>query len=216
VAEGSIDADRLEQEVSVALTSLEWNSSYRFEVIASNTDGTVRSYPQTFMTGSPPPSGCPDGCPDNPPVESKLEPWVLEGATKEADEAPRIGAEEEAKAKEEAERPGKEAAARAANEREVHEAGERAGRETAEREAKKKEEEKAAVARSVRCVVPRLRGDSLASARTVLGRAHCSLGKVSRPRERQRKLVVSAQSVRAGRKVAQGTAVAVKLGPAKG
>jgi hypothetical protein len=216
VAEGSIEAGRLEQEVSVALTSLEWDSSYIFEVIASNKDGTARSYPQTFTTGSPPPPGCPDGCSDNKPAEFKAEPWNEEGAAREADEAPRLEEEREAKAKEEAERPAKEAAARAAKEREVHEAGERAGRETAEREAKKREEEKAAAARSVRCVVPKLKGDSLVVARSALGKAHCSLGKVSRPHERQRKLVVSAQSVRAGRQLAKGTAVAVRLGPARG
>jgi hypothetical protein len=108
VADGSIEAGRLEQEVSVALTSLEWDSSYRFEVVASNKDGTARSYPQAFTTGSPPPIGCPDGCSENKPAEFKVEPWNEEGAAREANEAPRIGAEEEAKAKEEAERPAKE------------------------------------------------------------------------------------------------------------
>jgi hypothetical protein len=69
-----------------------------------------------------------------------------EGATREANEAPRIGAEEEAKKREEEERPAKEAAAAAAKEREIREAGERAGREAAAKEeaaAKKKLEEKA-------------------------------------------------------------------------
>jgi hypothetical protein len=147
VADGSIEAARLEEEVNVPLTSLEWNTTYNFEVIASNKDGTVSSYPQSFTTGSPPPAGCPDGCSDDPPVESKLEPWVLEGAEREAKEAPRLEEEREAKAKEEAERPAKEAAAAAAKEREIREAGERAGREAAAKEeaAKKKklEEEKA-------------------------------------------------------------------------
>jgi hypothetical protein len=216
VADGSIEAGRLEQEVSVALTSLEWDTSYRFEVIASNKDGTARSYPQSFSTGSPPPPGDPNGSGAGAPYEGKLEPWVLEGAEREAKEAPRLEEEREAKAREEAERPAKEAAARAAKEREVHEAGERAGRETAEREAKKQEEEKALAARSVRCLVPRLRGDSLAAARSSLGKAHCTLGKISGPRERQRELVVSTQSVRAGRRLARGAAVAVKLGPARG
>jgi hypothetical protein len=215
VAGGSIEAGRLEQEISVVLTSLEWDSSYSFEVIASNKDGTVRSL-QTFTTGSPPPAGCPDGCSENKPAEFKAESWNEEGAAREADEAPRLEEEREAKAKEEAERPAKEAAARAAEERGVREGGERAGREAAERETKMKEAEKAAAARSVRCVVPKLKGDSLAAARSALSRAHCSLGKVSRPRERQRKLVVSAQSVRAGRQLAQGTAIAVKLGPVRG
>ena len=71
-----------------------------------------------------------------------------EGATREANEAPRIGAEEEAKKRQEEERPAKEAAASAAKEREIREAGERAGREAAAKEeaAKKKQEEEKAKA----------------------------------------------------------------------
>ncbi len=208
VADGSIQAGRLEQEVSVALTSLVWETTYRFEVIASNTDGTVRSYPQTFETGSPPPPGCPDGCSEDKPVESKLEQWVLEGAEREAKEAPKLEEEREAKAKEEAERPAKEAAARAAKEREVREAGERAGREAAEQEAK--------VNAAPSCVVPRLKDDSLAVARHALGKAHCKLGKVSKPRGQHKTLVVTGQGTKGGKRLANGAAVAVKLGPARG
>jgi hypothetical protein len=216
IAQGSIEASRLEEIVSVNLMGLKWNYSYTFVVIASNSDGRRESYPQTFTTGSPPPPGCPDGCSENKPVEFKAEPWNEEGASHEADEAPRLEAERRAKAKEEEERPIKEAAARAAKERELREAGERAGREATERETKMKEAEKAAAARLARCVVPKLKGDSLAAARTALGKAHCSLGKVSRPRARQRKLVVSMQSLRAGRQLVKGTTVAVKLGPVRG
>jgi hypothetical protein len=208
VADGSIQASRLEQEVSIALTSLEWEASYRFEVIASNADGTVRSYPQTFTTGLAPPPGCPDGCRVEQPVESKQEPWGLEGAERVGDEAPRLEEEREAKAKEEAERPAKEAAERAAKEREVREAGERAGREAAELEAK--------VSAAPSCVVPRLKGDSLAAARSALGRAHCKLGKVSKPRGHHMRLVVTGQGAKDGKKLASGAAVAVRLGLARG
>jgi hypothetical protein len=214
VADGSINSG-LEHEVNVPLTSLEWNTSYTFEVIASNKDGTVSSYPQTFTTGSPPPAGCPDGCSENKPYESKLEPWVLEGAEREAKEAPRLEEEREAKAKEEAERPAKEAAARAAHEREIREAGERAGREAAERERLAKEQSaKQAVA--AMCHVPSLKGDSLAAARRALSKAHCKLGKVSKSRGHHKTLVVSSQSAKSGKTLADGAAVAVKLGPARG
>jgi hypothetical protein len=209
VADGSINSG-LEHEVNVPLTSLEWDTSYTFQVTASNKDGTATSYPQTFTTGSPPPAGCPDGCSDNKPYESKLEPWVLEGAEREAREAPRLGAEEEAKAKEEAERPGKEAAARAAKEREIREAGERAGREAAERELLAKQ------ASTTMCVVPSLEGDSLTAARRALGMVHCKLGKVSKPHGHHKTLVVAGQSAKSGKTLADGAAVAVKLGPARG
>ena len=215
VGEGSIEASRLEQVVSVNLTSLKWNYSYSFVVTATNEDGRRESYPQTFTTPSSPPAGDPGGSGAGAPYEFKEEPWNEAGASREADEAPQLEAERQAKAKEEAERPAEEAAARAAKERAVREAGERAGREAAEREAKMKEAEKTAAASSVRCLVPRLRGDSLAAARSALSKAHCGLGKVNRARKEQRKLVVSTQSVRAGRVLAKGTAVAVKLGPAR-
>jgi len=214
VADGSID-EGLEHEVSVSLTSLEWNTSYIFEVIASNADGTARSYPQTFTTGSPPPAGCPDGCSENKPAEFKAESWNQEGAQREANEAPRLEEEREAKAKEEAERPGKEAAARAANERNLREQGERAGREAAERERLAKEQI-AKQAAAAMCHVPSLKGDPLAAARSALSKAHCKLGKVSKSRGHHKTLVVSSQSAKSGKTLADGAAVAVKLGPPRG
>jgi hypothetical protein len=207
VGEGSIQADRLEQEVEVPLTSLLWNTSYDFEVVAANTDGTRHSYIQGFTTGSPPPAGCPDGCPSGEKYESKLEPWVNEGASREASEAPRIGAEEEAKAKEAAELPAKEAAARVTHEREIREAGEHAGREAAERQAK--------TASVTNCVVPRLRDDSLEAARRALAGSHCTLGKVSKPRRHHGSLRVTRQSSNVGKTLPNGAAVAVTLGSPK-
>jgi hypothetical protein len=209
VADGSINSG-LEHEVNVPLTSLEWNTSYTFEVIASNKDGTVSSYPQTFTTGSPLPAGCPDGCPSGEKYESKLEPWVNEGASREASEAPRLEEEREAKKREEEERPAKEAAARAAKEREVREAGERAGREAAEHELLAKQ------ASASVCLVPSLKGDSLTAARKALDKAHCKLGKVSKPHGHHKTLVVTGQGAKSGKALADGSAIAVKLGPTHG
>jgi beta-lactam-binding protein with PASTA domain len=65
------------------------------------------------------------------------------------------------------------------------------------------------------CVVPKLRGKSLAAARRLLLRAGCAVGKVKRPRRprhgRLRPLVVSAQSAKAGASVARGTKVRLTL-----
>jgi hypothetical protein len=66
------------------------------------------------------------------------------------------------------------------------------------------------------CTVPSLKGDSLAVALRALLKAHCGLGTVSRPHKHHRALIVNAQKVRAGRELAQGAAVAVRLGPVRG
>ena len=87
------------------------------------------------------------------------------------------------------------------HEREALEASERQAREASERER---------VALAVRCVVPRLKGRSLDGARRVLASSHCRLGRVSHFSTRG--LVVVAQTVPAGRKMPEGTAVGVRLG----
>jgi hypothetical protein len=60
------------------------------------------------------------------------------------------------------------------------------------------------------CVAPKLAGKTLGVARTALTRAHCKLGKVTRPRHGAR-LVVRSQAPKAGTVRAGGTAVAVTL-----
>ena len=48
---------------------------------------------------------------------------------------------------------------------------------------------------SIRCVVPKLKGDSLAKAKRLLRAAHCAIGKVKQPKARKHhklgKLVVT-------------------------
>ena len=70
----------------------------------------------------------------------------------------------------------------------------------------------------VRCVVPRLTHKRLGAARRLLVRADCSLGLVTKPRRRggRGRLVVVAQTPRAGRVVRAGSAVAVRLAPRTG
>ena len=67
----------------------------------------------------------------------------------------------------------------------------------------------------VRCVVPRLTHKRLGPAQRLLVRADCSLGSVTKPHRRggRGRLVVVAQTPRAGRVVRAGSAVAVRLAP---
>jgi beta-lactam-binding protein with PASTA domain len=63
------------------------------------------------------------------------------------------------------------------------------------------------------CVVPRLRGYTLAAARRALSAAHCRLGSVHRPaRHHHGTLRVTKQSVRAGKRLANDARVNLWLG----
>jgi hypothetical protein len=63
-----------------------------------------------------------------------------------------------------------------------------------------------------RCVVPRLKGKTLAQAKRALGKAHCRLGKVSLPKKhKHRGLVVKSSQPRAGAVRPAGTKVALTL-----
>lgn len=66
-----------------------------------------------------------------------------------------------------------------------------------------------------RCVVPRLKGKTLSQAKTALRKAHCKLGKVTKPRRpkhrKLRKLVVKRSSPAAGKVKPVGTKVALTL-----
>jgi hypothetical protein len=205
--QGTLSASFEEQIVTDLVTGLQAGYLYKYRVVATNSVGREGYVGDGFLT-------CPSqgSCPQPYLVGESL--WNLEGAEREAKEAPRIGAEEEAKAKEEAERPIKEAAARATKEREIREAGERAGREAAERERLAKEQS-AKQAAAAMCHVPALKGDSLVAARRALGKAHCKLGKVSRPRGHYKTLLVTGQSARSGKTLTDDAAVALKLGPAR-
>jgi hypothetical protein len=66
------------------------------------------------------------------------------------------------------------------------------------------------------CVVPRLAGKTLARARTALAAAHCSLGKVRKPRgAKLSQLRVRSSAPGAGSVIAAGSKVALKLGRPK-
>ena len=67
----------------------------------------------------------------------------------------------------------------------------------------------ATVATPVHCIVPRLRGKVVAKARTLLRRAHCSLGRVTYAHSRLHRGRIAAQRPHAGASRPQGTKVSV-------
>jgi hypothetical protein len=205
--QGVIPADLEAHVVTAPVSGLQPGYLYDYSVIASNSAGREGYSGNGLIT-------CPatGTCPQQPWMEGEAL-WVFESAQRWAEEAPRREAERQAVRREAEERLAREAAERARAEREIREAGELAGREAAAREAAAKQEAEAA--RRLRCVVPRLGGDSLAAARRALARAHCGLGKVTWPRAHHGKLVVGAQGVRSGRKLADAAKVSVTLRPAR-
>ncbi len=61
------------------------------------------------------------------------------------------------------------------------------------------------------CIVPKLKGKTLPQARAALKRAHCTLGKVRKPRHSHGTLHVSSSKPPAGKKLTNGAKVAVTL-----
>lgn len=175
--------------VSAKATGLQPNSGYVYHVIATNSDGRSESGRNSFGTLS---SGC--GCTPIEPNESEVSVADWETNNRYAEDAP-------------------------AREAERQRAAEQAQREAKEREdaaVPKEPEASTQVRRARRCVVPSLIGDSLRVARRKLSTAGCRLGRVSKPDGHHRgELVITKQSVRAGHKLSEWTAVAVKLGAAR-
>jgi hypothetical protein len=117
--------------VSDAFTGLQPGYLYKYRVVATNSAGRSGFFGAGFEPVICQPMSL---CPGQPYAPG--EPlWILEGAERAGQEAPRLEAEREAKHREEQERPAKEAAERAAKEREIREAGERTGKEQAQRAA---------------------------------------------------------------------------------
>jgi hypothetical protein len=84
--------------------------------------------------------------------------------------------------------------------------------------AKKMQEEEEAAAHAVivtgrACTVPSLKGNTLTKAQRILEKAHCQLGKITRPKARHHgQLVVTRQGVSAGVKLPSDTRIGVTLG----
>jgi hypothetical protein len=69
--------------------------------------------------------------------------------------------------------------------------------------------------KAVRCKVPRLTGHTLRHAKSLLSKAHCTLGRVTRSRHAAAKLVVRHQSHTAGARLTASMKVNLTLGPAR-
>ena len=61
------------------------------------------------------------------------------------------------------------------------------------------------------CIIPRLRGRTLARAKVLITRAHCSLGKVTRVRSRLKRGIVLKQSPAAGLRRTRGAKVSLRV-----
>jgi hypothetical protein len=134
-------------------------------------------------------------------------PGLIEATERMAREAAEKQARENAEA----------AAKKAAEERAPTEAAERERAATEARARQQAEEVARESAESsshaqASCVVPRLEGHSLASARHMLSKSHCSLGRVHEPHERRvAPLIVIGQGDKAGARLASGAAVSLTL-----
>lgn len=186
--EGKIAGGAAPEVVQAVVSGLRPGYVYKYTVVAENSLGKEGWEGMEFGT-CPSLGSCPKG------QSPGLSWWTVEDAIRSGEEEPKREAEREAKIRSEEEE-------RTAHERAIREAGERAG-EAAER---------ARLARSLECVVPKLKGDSLTSARKALRKAHCKLGKIHLSSEHDGRLVVTSQSAGASRRLAKDTAVAVTIG----
>jgi hypothetical protein len=201
--EGHISAGSSDVTVSAFLSGLQPGYTYWYQVIATSLGNNTRSAATALPYFNPDwyYSGYEEGPPYAPPVRAGC-----------LDESGRLGAEETVR-----EQRAKEAAAmQAAAAKEQEEAKARAAAVLADEEAARKHRQEEAAATDTGaqgCVVPPLRGDTLTSVRRTLSKAHCRLGKVSRPTEHHHgQLVVIGQRVDAGSKLPSDARVGVTLG----
>ncbi len=191
---GQIAADAGTKTITLEMTGLQPGFVYIYRVAASNVFGRVEEgFPLAFDTA--PLGSCHSG---SCPLESSISLAEYESARLIAEA---VFAEAEATRQ------------RQAREREERHAREQAAIFAAEVAALKQREEEAAAAMRphVRCIVPSLKGDRVGTARRVLARAHCRLGKVRRPRRYRGVLRVARQGSERGTKLADGASVSVTL-----
>jgi hypothetical protein len=195
---GEIPAGYGDQTVSATVTGLHPGYAYWYVVAALNSAGeTDGKSPYYFGFGSGASSEwLGPAIPNIRPIPLWAVRGAAQGAAREVQRA-----EEERR---ERERPNEEL--RAANR-----ASEEAARRAAEEAAGGKGQADEGVAPS--CIVPVLKGYTLRGAKRALDRAHCRVGRVTYPRHRRRRLTltVSAQSRRPHQRLADGTAVALRL-----
>jgi hypothetical protein len=186
------------QSVSTELTGLRAGYTYVYGVVASNSAGKAES--RDNIAQPAPPGACVKCANETSPYIAEVSQWSIEANNAEAARA------------------GKEYEEQRARERQAAEeakAKERAHWEAVEREAEQRRAQEEAAARAS-CVVPSLKGDSLRRARQTLLRAHCALGRVSRPRGRRPgPVAVAGQHPSPGTRLPRGAPVAVTVGAAR-
>ena len=176
--------------------------SYRFDVLAHNSAGEANR-PGEFAVPEVPPGSFPEGTGTGQEYGAGIPPWSAELA--DAQSAQTVKEYEAKQAKEHEETKAREAAQLAAEAAELKQAEVREAQEAAVRERSEREE---AEAEHPACLVPALKGDTLAAARRALAKAHCHLGTVHRPAHHGA-LRVSAQGAPAGEQLAHGARVAL-------
>ncbi len=195
-AEGRLSADDESHTVTVVVTGLETDTRYQYTVEASSLAGA------TSLSGefeSIPPGAAPEGSKDEKVYTPPELPWANQSGNEAAERTVREQREREHEEQEHEEQKAKEAASHAAE----------------EAQALKRREEEAAHQVAVHpkmnppCVVPALKGDTLAVARRTLAAAHCRLGIVHRPAHQHGALHVRRQSSRAGKRLAYDAHVAL-------
>jgi hypothetical protein len=196
-------------EVRASVSGLQPSTTYHYRVVAVTESGVFDGVDMIFTTPSEESVGPLEGSPlppaENPvtPFEPPMESWVGSSAG--------AGAERELAAAK-VEQEARERAQWLASPQ-YREEQERKEVQVKEEETRAQEAVERRVAQAQRCVVPALKGDSLALARAAVRRAHCRLGRVLAPRIHHGLLVVIRQSVRAGLRRHAAATVAIQLGP---
>jgi hypothetical protein len=178
--EGQLPADEESHTVTVVVTGLETDTRYQYTVEASNLSGAT-SFLGEFE--SIPPGAAPRGAKDEEVYVPPELPWTQQSLN--------------------------EAAARAVREQREKEHAEQSAEEALTHRNEEAAQRAAAQTKMPACVVPALKGDTLAVARRSLTVAHCRLGVVHRPPRSHGALHVSRQSARPEKRLANDARVAL-------
>lgn len=192
--EGRLPADDESHTVTVVVTGLETDTRYEYMVEASSLAGAT-SLSSWFE--SIPPGAAPEGSKDKEVYVPPELPW----ANQSGNEAAARTVQEQREKEQEAEKAKEAAANRAAEEVTLK----RRQEEAAQLPAANRQEQPM-------CVVPALKGDTLAVARRALAAAHCRLGVVHRALHHNGRLRVTRQSARARERLADNARVALWIG----
>jgi hypothetical protein len=184
--EGRLPAGDGSHTVTVVMAGLENDTHYGFSGEASSPAGAT-NFSGEFE--SIPAGAAPEGVKDKEVYTPPPLSWTTQSLKESAEQTVR-----EQREKEHAEQAAKEAASHATAEAEVA---------AATHQAAVHPETKPA------CVVPKLKGDTLAAARRALTAAHCRLGTVHRPSLQHGTLRVRRQSARVGKHLANDARVAL-------